>query len=419
MKLNKNVKRRLAAGLILWLGASGTILAAESAKPPMVGTNEQGISLSIRCTNAVVKVGDEISIEFLITNHGTDDYKYANRTYDRGGRMSEYTLIARIESGDLVPDPRGAQPNTWMMGGLHSPYALHPGESATRVIPLNLWALIKDPGRYAVVGTYLGEPFRDPPDQAVSSEPITLDIQPRTAEEMDAYISALANQIAAIPPARFVTSTKMPENVLVTNSVYDSRLDRLAERLAYTCSPKVVPILLDAMYKPASGGFWEAEALLAYVPRSEETKRAIIATARDRGLAGGMEYVLSNYGCTEKEMRASIERSLQPDSPRTWSAGARAAQSHPNDAFTPRLIVLASDNRLDENARIQAAYALAANRTDESVKALKSLLDDPDKRIRSGVKQAINTAYNYRGRWTGTPLKPDDFDKALRHSEQP
>jgi hypothetical protein len=53
-----------------------------------------------------------------------------------------------------------------------------------------------------------------------------------------------------------------------------------------------------------------------------------------------------------------------------------------------------------------------ANRTDESVKALKSLLGDPDERIRSGVKRAINTAYHYRGRWTGRPLKPDGFDQA-------
>ena len=414
----KTVTRTFILG---WLAASGTLRAAESGKPPpMVGTNEQGISLSIRCTNAVLKVGDEIAIEFLITNNGTDDYNYSNRTYDRGGRMSEYALVARAESGATVADPRGADKSPRIGGGLHSPRVLHPGESATRVIALNRWALVKQPGRYTVVGTYHGAPFRDRPDQAVSSEPITINIQRRTAEEMHAYISDLTNQIAAIPPARFVTSTRMPENVLVTNSAFDHRLASLVERLAYTCSPKIVPSLLEAMYNPASSGFWEAEAFLYYVPRSEETKRAIIATAQERGLAEGMEYVLVNYGCSEEEMRASIELSLRPDNPRTWSAGAMAAQSHPDDAFTPRLIAVATDKGINENARIRAIYALAANRTDESVKALKSLLgNNPEERIRSGVKQAINTAYHYRGRWTGRPLKPDDFDEALWHSEQP
>jgi hypothetical protein len=407
----KTISRILVLG---WLAVNGMLVAAESGNPPMVGTNEQGISLSIRCTNAVVKMGDEISIEFLITNHGADDYRYANRTYDRGGRMSEYALLARAESGAAVADLRGGDKTPRFGGGLHSPVVLHPGESATRVIALNRWALIKEPGHYKVVGTYFGEPFRDAPDQAVSSKPITINVQPRTVQEMEAYINDLATQMAAIPPARFITSTRMPENVLVTNSVFDRRLDSLAERLAYTCSPKIVPTLLDAMYKPASSGFWEAEALLYYVPRSEETKRAIVATAAERGLAEAMEYVLVNYGCSEEEMRASIERSLRLDSPRTWSAGAMAAQSHPNDAFTPRLIAMATDKRIDENARVRAIYALAANRTDQSVQTLKSLVGDPDESIRSGVKRAINTAYNYRGRWTGRPLKPDDFDPALR-----
>ena len=62
----KTINRILALG---WLAANGMLVAAESGNPPMVGTNAQGISLSIRCTNAVVKVGDEIPIEFIINNH--------------------------------------------------------------------------------------------------------------------------------------------------------------------------------------------------------------------------------------------------------------------------------------------------------------------------------------------------------------
>src|ERR1039457_6846636 len=166
----KTVTRTFILG---WLAASGTLRAAESGKPPpMVGTNEQGISLSIRCTKAVLKVGDEIAIEFLITNNGTDDYNYSNRTYDRGGRMSEYALVARAESGATVADPRGADKTPRIGGGLHSPRFLHPGESAPRVMPLNRGALVKQPGLYTVVGPYHGALFRDRPDQAVSSEPI-------------------------------------------------------------------------------------------------------------------------------------------------------------------------------------------------------------------------------------------------------
>ena len=391
--------KAIARTLILaWLAANGTLLAAESGKPPMVGTNGQGISLSIRCTNTVLKVGDEIPIEFLITNNGTNDYDYPNRTYDRGGRMPEYALVGRTESGETVPDPRGADKTPRFGGGLHSSRVLHPGESATRVIALNRWALVKEPGRYTVVGTYFGYTFSNPPAQAVRSEPITINLQPRTTEEMAAYIKDLAGQL--------------PGKVHKSGTSVTPGVEAAVQKLMYTCSPQIVPALLQTMYQGADNGFWEAEALLYYVPRSEETKRAIVATAQERGVAEAMEYVLVNYGCTEEEMRVSIERSLQPDSPQTWSAGAMAAQSHPNDAFTPRLIAIATDKALDNNARSRAIYALAANRTDESVKALKSLLTDPDERICSGVKQAINTAYHYRGRWTGKPLKPEDFDQA-------
>ena len=66
----KTLNRILVVG---WLAVNGMLAAAESRKPPMVGTNEQGISLSIRGTNSVVMVGDEIPIEFLITNRGTND----------------------------------------------------------------------------------------------------------------------------------------------------------------------------------------------------------------------------------------------------------------------------------------------------------------------------------------------------------
>jgi len=161
------------------------------------------------------------------------------------------------------------------------------------------------------------------------------------------------------------------------------------------------------MYEPRQG-FWESEALLFYVPRSDETKQLIITTAAKRGLAGGMQNVLSEYGCRGGEFRPLIERSLAPENPQSWMAGALAAQQYANDIFTPRLIALATEPQ--NPARVQAIYALAANRTDESVKTLKVLLNDPDPKIRQDVEQAVRTSYNYRGIWQGRLLKPDDFD---------
>jgi len=356
------------------------------------------LSLAIRCTNTDLKAGDEIPIEFTITNKGTNDYKYADRTYDRSGRMGEYKLVAHNASGKEIPDPRAVSKGFWNAGGLFQYKILKPGESFTRIIPLNRWALVKEGGRYVVVGTYFAERYSTN-STAVSSDPVSIDVLPRSLQEMDDYINNLSNQITALPSIQNLQGQGRPDSTL--------QLDDFIKKLMFTCSPTIVPTLLPSMYEPRQG-FWESEALLFYVPRSDETKQLIITTAAKRGLAGGMQNVLSEYGCRGGEFRPLIERSLAPENPQSWMAGALAAQQYANDIFTPRLIALATEPQ--NPARVQAIYALAANRTDESVKTLKVLLNDPDPKIRQDVEQAVRTSYNYRGIWQGRLLKPDDFD---------
>jgi hypothetical protein len=351
------------------------------------------LSLSIRCTNDVVKAGDEIDIEFRITNRGTNDYKYADRTYDRSGRMNEYRLVATNSSGEAISDPR-ANARLWIGGGMFQYSTLKPGESFTKIIPLNRWALIKEPGQYVVAGTYPSEMYSTN-SELVIFKPIKIDVKPRTGGEMDAYIAGLTNQMSALAPGK--------------DDSYQGQMDSLVRKLMFTCSPAAVPALLNAMYQP-SQGFWESEALLFYVPRTEEVKQAVIATASNRGLANGMQQVLSAYGCTNREeLMPIIARSLAPDSTNSWNAGALMAQQYADDSYTPRLIALATET--NSPARQHAIYALAANRTDEGVRVLNALLHDADLRISQTIRNAIKTAYNYRGIWQGRPLKLDDFDE--------
>src|ERR1035441_6290275 len=225
----KTISRILVLG---WVAVNGVLGAAGSGNPPMGGTNEQGISLSIRCTNAVVKVGDEIPIEFIISNHGTADYKYANRTYDRGGRLWEYKLTAKTAAGESLPDPR-LHFKPGMAGGLSQSGVLHPGESFTKVIPLNLWVLIKEPGRCEVVGTY------GPDLGSVSSDPISIVVLPRTKEEMAVYINGLTNQIAA--------------QLAATNGGPPAVSQEFVMKLMYTCSLESIPTLLKVMYQTKIG----------------------------------------------------------------------------------------------------------------------------------------------------------------------
>jgi ankyrin repeat protein len=358
--------------------------------------------LSIRCTNDVVKAGGEIDIEFRITNTGTNDYKYENRTYDRSGRMNEYQLVATNSSGQAVPDPR-ANDKGFRMGGGGFQYAtLKPGESFIKVIPLNRWALVKEPGRYIVVGTYISSAFGTN-FTTVNSDSINVTVQPRTPQEMDAYISDLTNQLESK-----LTGNLNP--VANESRPPDPAINELVTKLMFTCNPKIVPCLLNSMCDYGSGGgFWEHEAIMYYVPHSEETKQAILAAANAWGLGRNwsLASLLREFDFGKKEMKPLIERALAPDNEPGWAPGADLARQFPDDEFTARLVAIAKTPR--EIAQTAAIEALAYNRTDEGVKTLKELMSDPHEKIWTPLAFAIQNAYNYRHDSTGRPLRPDDF----------
>jgi hypothetical protein len=388
----------------LWLTATILIVCAfqivEAADSLTSGTDAPVLSLAIRCTNEVVKAGDEIDIEFRITNRGTTDYKYADRTYDRSGRMDEYKLAAKNESGETVPDPRALDKGGWFGGGGFQYAVLKPGQSFTKTIPLNRWALIKGPGRYTVVATNFAD-SHSTNVISVASDPITVMVLPRTPEEMDAYITDLTNQLDA-------KLTGKPNGKETRPPIQG--LDEVVMKLMFTCSPRIVPSLLKSMYDYGSGGgFWESEAIRFYVPHSEEVRQAILEAATQHGLGANwtMSSLLKEFDFTKEEMKPLIVRALAPDNEKDWAAGAGLAQQFGDDDFNARLIAIATTPRI--NAQTAAIEALAYNRTDEGIKTLKSLLDDPHEKIWTPLAFAIENAYNSRRNATGRPLRPDDF----------
>lgn len=365
--------------------AVATVAAAVLAPACALGApSGHKLSLTIRCMAEPLRVGDEIPIEFHVKNEGDTIYTFMDRSYDRSGRMEEYRLIAVDAKGRPAPDPRANRP-PGISGGLSTEGKLAWGHFFTKTIALNRWALLTKPGRYAVTGIYRLEAFAGQSPE-VRSRPITVEIAPRSAKEMGRYIDRLGAELLALPPDR----DRQP----------------LVQRLMYTCDMRIVPIVLESMY--AGGGFWETEALLCYLPQDDRKLReAVLAKARDKGMASGMVWLLRHWGCGAKELRPLIEVSLKPEHPGAWAEGCLAAQTHADDKYTPRLLDIASSTK--NNGWRQAVYALAFNRTDESVKLLRQLLNSPDKEARQLAEHAIRAAYCYRGRATGRPLKKDDF----------
>ena len=368
------------SSLVLALSVGGLDIQAD--KP-----GEPNLTLTIHCSEKDLKQGDEIPIVFTITNRGKSSYYYYGQTgyhnNDRRELMEQYQLVAKCEDGTIVPDP--LEKYGCGEGGASPPQErIEPGESFSKTIALNQWALINKPGRYTITGIYYTAIYHlRKKHPAVSSAPIKIVVKPRTDRKMADYIKELSDKLEAIKIPKTGMTKKASKEIVAT-----------VKKLMYTCDPKIVPTLIDTMYKYRHSGFWMVQAFIYYLPRDPEIKNAVLETAKKRGLArgmGGMQYVLEQLGCSKEEFKEIITISLTSENPNIQFAGAQAAQQHPDDSYTSRLIDIATD--ANSPARWQAIQALAYNRTDRGVTTLKILLKDANKNIREATANAIRRAY--------------------------
>jgi hypothetical protein len=307
-------------------------------------------------------------------------------------------LVARQEDGTVVPDPR-INYKEGISGGLSSGSGvIGKGGTFTKTIALNRWALIKNPGTYTVTGTYSYH-VKDPGATQkygisimktirVNSAPIKVVVKRRSRRAMGRYIRKLLRQLKKIKPSRKWEVVKQRTAIIA--------------RLAYTCDRRIVPILIDLIYENHHNNeaLWAKEGFICYLTHDTNIKKAVLEVAKKRGLASGMQSVLEAFGCSEEEFKQVTRISLMSDDPDIVSRGVLAAQTHPDDEYMPKLVAIATvPDRPDPNRhflkvkRHWAIYAIAYNRTNEGVKALRTLLEDPSEGIRETTKRAIGQAF--------------------------
>ena len=388
--------------VVLEMALALTILSA----PPVCGQTladvEHDLELVIRCDQKDLKRGDEIPIVFRLTNKGETVYKYDDRDADRSGRMPEYVLEARRAEGAVVADP-WADREEWFGGGLTSRGEIGPGESFEKTIPLNRWALVKQAGRYEVVGKYLyrvrdelaSRGYSSPPmrEVAVESRPIELVVGPRSPQEMGKYISLLTEALKTVEPE--------PEDVREQKR----RLNSIITRLVYTCDERIVPTLIEMMYsdRRGNGAFWACHGLRFYLPQKAQIKSQLVDAAQRRGLGRGMQSVLEEYGCGEEVFGEAIGRTFESGDEKALFAAVYATQNYPDDAYMEKLIELAQD--ANSPTRHAAILAVAYNRTDDGVAAIRGLLENEDEVIRKSTERAIEQAYRRH------PVRPERIDE--------
>ena len=104
--------------------------------------------------------------------------------------------------------------------------------------------------------------------------------------------------------------------------------------------------------------------------------------------------MLRGAGASEAQIVRVIDRSLQDDRRSSWPTAAFGATRYGDDRLMTRLIGIAET--IGEPARTQAVEAIANNRTDDGIAALKRLLDDPDPELHEQIVEAIRAAYARR-----------------------
>ncbi len=387
-RINSKMKKTMET-LICYAFVTVLLLGQALATTHSNDSNEIELELVIRCPKTDIKTGDEIPIIFTITNTGRISYTCEIKNYDRSGRIFEYQLLVKDQSGEVVPDPR--EEIKWLaLGGLSAGQGkIKTGESFTKTIVLNRWALICEPGRYTVTGTYYSEAVDANGKQIiVESAPIEILVESRTDEEMAHYIEKLAGQLKAIKAGKEMGWQEKYKQA--------EKREEVLKKLMFTCDSRIIPVLIDFMYEKHNHRNEMScvnEAFAFYLQEKTLIKDAIFESVKKRGLAPEMLSTLILLDCKTEKITPLIPIALDSNNPDIVSDGAQAAAEYPDDSYMPRLISLALDP--NHPARWDAIGAIANNRTDEGVKTLKVLLEDPDKMIREITTGAIRSAYDH------------------------
>jgi hypothetical protein len=404
------MKKSLLLLSILWgLILINSLHASETDLNQNEGYN---LKLRIRCSAKNLQVGDEIPIIFTIANKGERTYQYDTRNYDRSGRMWEYQLQAKDKNGNRVPDPR-ENIQTGLGGGLGGEATISKGQSFDFTLALNRWALINKPGQYTVTATYTysiedKDTIKFPDIMMmktieVKSEPIEIEIKSRSLRQMGKYIESLQEELK-----QYQSSNKW--------DILEKR-QQIILKLDYTCDERIIPTLIDLIYlnqhnNSTNDVFWAMEGFQCYLPKTPEIRNQLINTLKIRGFATALASVLESYNCDESIFKEILIKALNSDNPDIVSEAAYVAQNHPSNEIMPMLIAVAKgmapNNQkvgISENARERAMYALAHNRTDEVVEALKELKNDPNTRINKAAQSAIEQAYTIH------PIYPEKIDE--------
>ncbi len=342
--------------------------------------------LTVAAAQEVYREGEQIEVKLKLVNEGESRFPRAWAAWVRripyigrwfGGNLwLRFSVSARTSRGDACVKPRWA----WSSfdGWLTQKPGVIAGEEIELPFKINQLFLLSGPGTYTITGIFTASRGREGSHEVFSlrSEPISISIEARSVDQMGGHVEGLMRDLAS---AEAYDSDKAVSSALW--------------RLIYTRDRRMLPVLLDFAYADKEQDAVRS-ALMSYLPIEAETREMILDGARERGLTETIFDALRRFGCGQEELREVITKSLESSNGRTVRAGARAAAMYPDDSHTAQLIQVARDS--ESGGQLAAISALALNRTEEGVRALRGLIEDGDQDIKYHTLSAINLAYGGR-----------------------
>lgn len=214
---------------LLGLGAFPVVADVSAPRP--------GLRLTLELDPDHALAGDQVLVRLRLANQGPGDY--ALELAGDGAcalAMSGFDLHVTSADGTAVPGPQGGT----VMSCVESESRLAPGASIEVRIPLQLRTGPVEPGGYWVKGSYqpgLHPGSADVGPSAIESPAVPLRVEPRSPDEMGAYIRGLAAELRAL--AAPGGDPRRP---------IERERNDLIRRLAQTGDPRIVPVVIDAIW---------------------------------------------------------------------------------------------------------------------------------------------------------------------------
>jgi HEAT repeat protein len=308
------------------------------------------------------EVGEPIELNVRLTNVGDVTVEIPHSS-EVTGRHDGYSFVVRDEKGAALKDPMHEE--IWLLHSLGSSWPVRPGDSRARTLTLNFRVPPLRPGKYTVQGVF----------------------QPRSrGQDIKAESPSVPFQIVDTPPASLERRVARLAQALRDGG--DAR--RIAPLLGFTGHTAALAPLIDTLYRKDDHAQVAAFQALLYLDHAS-VKAALLESLKARGPRDRMIHLLAvRLQAKPEEVTPFLLKWLEDEDGDTRYAAVEGLYLS-NRAKDPKLFPHLESRLKDPLPRVRsrAAAAVGGYQNAAALKALKTVVKDPDQGVSEQATIAV------------------------------